>query len=142
MTKLKFALVLLFLLPFAGWSQVNTEKTLSSDTTKIVDNDLSFYVVSEQMRKYGEIEVCVFSDKMNMCVGNLTTSFEIHIFDANDQLIAKSIWLGMNLNIKFKKNYPKAKYVLIKAVKPFVINKTSGRKIYQDEPLSGKFMLK
>lgn len=142
MIKLKYTLVLLLFIPFAGWSQVTPEKSPSTDTAKIVDNELSFFVVSEQMRKYGEIEVCVFSDKMQMCVGNLTTSFEIHIFDANDQLIAKSIWLGMNLNLKFKKNYPKASYVVIKAVKPFVINKTSGRKIYQDEPLSGKFKLK
>ena len=142
MIKLKVTLAFLFFLPFAGWSQETPEKPQTADTAKIYDNELSFYVVSEQMRKYGEIEVCVFSDKVNMCVGNLTTSFEIHIFDANDQLLAKSIWLGMNLNIKFKKNYPKAKYLEIKAVKPFVINKTTGSKIYQDEPISGKFTLK
>ena len=71
----------------------------------IYDNELSFYVLSEQMRKYGEIEICIFSDRKNMCVGNLMTSFEIFIYDSNKKLLAKSIWLGMKMKLKFKKKY-------------------------------------
>ena len=108
----------------------------------LYDNELSFYVLSEQMRKYGEIEICIFSDSKNMCVGNLMTSFEIFIYDSNKKLLAKSIWLGMEMKLKFKKKYPNADYIEIRAVKPFVVNKSSGNRIYQDEPLMLTYSLR
>lgn len=108
----------------------------------IYDNELSFYVLSEQMRKYGEIEICIFSDRKNMCVGNLMTSFEIFIYDSNKKLLAKSIWLGMKMKLKFKKKYPNADYIEIRAVKPFVVNKSTGNRIYQDEPITLTYSLR
>ncbi len=134
-------ILLLIFLSTSALSQETKFVSPKPDST-IYDNELSFYVLSEQMRKYGEIEICIFSDRKNMCVGNLMTSFEIFIYDANNKVIAKSIWLGMKMKLKFKKKYPNADYLEIRAVKPFVVNKSTGNRIYQDEPITLTYSLR
>jgi|GEM_PF-320598 len=133
---------LLLLFAMAISAQAQEKHTGPKPDTAMVDNDLSFYVLSEQMRKYGELQLCIFSDVKQMCVGNLMTSFEVFIYDSNDVVLAKSIWLGMNMKLKFKKKYPGADYVIIKAVKPFVVNKSTGNRIYQDSPIMLNYSLR
>jgi nitrous oxidase accessory protein NosD len=79
--------------------------------------------------------------KTDNCVENLTTGFQVNIYDAQDKELWNSIWTGRKLDIKFKKNFPDAARVEIKANKNYVINTMTGTRIYQDEPLQLDYKL-
>lgn len=105
------------------------------------DNELAFDVVWENLNESGELIICVKSLKTDNCVENLTTGFQVNIYDAQDKELWNSIWTGRKLDIKFKKNFPDAARVEIKANKNYVINTMTGTRIYQDEPLQLDYKL-
>ena len=106
------------------------------------DNELAFNVVWEDLDSSGEMIVCILSNNTGNCVENLTTGFQITVFDKTGKEVWNSLWTGRKLDIKFKKGFPEASYVMIEANKNYVVNTMTGTRIYQDEPLSLKYMLK
>lgn len=102
---------------------------------KWVDDNLTFKILYENIRKTGELHLCIANTENDLCVGNLMTPFEVFVFDRKDSLIWSSIWTGTNMNLKFKKRLPTAAKVHIKAKGPFVINKLTTTRIYQKKPL-------
>jgi hypothetical protein len=105
------------------------------------DNNLQFKVMRDQMRSRSELEICIYHTTRGACIENLVTGFEVRIYDAAGKELWNSLWTGKNKNIKFKKKFPTASYVVIKATRPFVINELSTNRIYQDKPLELKYKL-
>ncbi|MDG1710265.1 MAG: hypothetical protein P8H05_03670 [Schleiferiaceae bacterium] len=91
------------------------------------DQELSFSLIHEEIKENGFLELCI--SKNGVCIENLTVGFTIVIFDKMGKEILNSLWTGKNMNLSFKRAYPEAKEILIKAGAPFVINKISGTRI-------------
>jgi len=106
------------------------------------DNNLTFKVKKDLIKQFGELEICVFDAKRELCVENLMTRYEVIIYNAANKEIWSSLWTGKDMNMKFSKNFPDAHYIIIKAMKPFVINKLSGTRIHMDKPMELKHMVK
>jgi hypothetical protein len=100
------------------------------------DNDLTFKVVDDKLKLKSELEICIA--KNETCVENLVTGFEVRIYDSAGKELWNSLWTGSNKRIKFKKKFPQASYVVIKATRPFVINQLTTNRIYQDKPMELK----
>lgn len=103
------------------------------------DNNLEFQVEEDLLRTLGELEICIFDGKREVCVENLMTMYEVRIFDSQNKEIWNSLWTGKNLKMKFSQPFPEANYIVIKALRPFVINKLTGTRIYQDEAMELKY---
>lgn len=99
------------------------------------DNDLNFRVEWEDLKRKGEMDLCIEKVSEGRCVGNVFTSFEVIVYDAGGREINKSIWSGLNMELKFRTPLPEAHHLVIRAVKPFVINALTKNKIYQDQPM-------
>lgn len=106
------------------------------------DNNLEFKVKEDLLKKFGELEICIFDKKREVCVENLMTTYEIRIYDANSKEIWNSLWTGKDMYMYFSEEFPKAHYIVIKALRPFVINKLTGTRIYQDEAMELKYYVK
>ena len=106
------------------------------------DNNLEFQVKSDLLKQFGELEICIFDSSRESCIQNLVTSYEVRIFNAANEELWNSLWTGNDMDMVFKKNFPEASYVIIKAMRPFVINKMTGTRIYQDEPMELKYTVK
>lgn len=105
------------------------------------DNDLVFEVLYENLDSTGELVICIKNVEVDRCIENLTTGFQVNIYGRGDKEIWTSLWTGRNLDFKFKKSFPEATYIIIKANKNYVINSMTGTRIYQDEPLELKYTL-
>jgi hypothetical protein len=108
---------------------------------KYYDNDLQFYVVEENVKRTGVIEICITnSDKR--CIENLLTGYEILVYDNSNKEIWASIWSGQSMRVKFDNKLPNAHYVIIRARAPYVVNKRTTTRIYQDEPIELKHFVR
>ena len=106
------------------------------------DNNLEFQVKKDLIKQFGELEICIFDSKRELCVENLMTRYEVRIYNAANEEIWNSLWSGKDMNMTFSKELPDASYIIIKAMKPFVINKLTGTRIHMDEPMQLKHMVK
>ena len=106
------------------------------------DNNLEFQVQSDLLKQFGELEICIFDKSHETCIENLVTAYEVRIYNAQQKELWSSLWTGKDMNMVFKKSFPEASYVIIKAMRPFVINKLTGTRIYQDEPMELKYTVK
>ena len=106
------------------------------------DNNLEFQVKKDLIKQFGELEICIFDSKRELCVENLMTRYEVRIYNAANEEIWNSLWSGKNMNMTFSKELPEASYIVIKAMKPFVINKLTGTRIHMDKPMELKYMVK
>ena len=106
------------------------------------DNNLEFKVLFEDMDSTGELMICIAQIANQKCVENLTTGFQVKIYDAANKEIWNSLWTGKNLDFKFKKPFPNAAYLTIEANKNYVVNTMTGTRIYQDEALFLKYNLR
>ncbi|MCX8148152.1 hypothetical protein [Thermaurantimonas aggregans] len=102
---------------------------------KWIDDNLTFKIVYENIKKSGELHLCIANKSNDLCIGNLMVPFEVFIYDKKDSLIWSSIWTGNNMQLKFKRKLPLAYKVNVKAKAPYVINKLTTTKIYQKQPL-------
>jgi hypothetical protein len=103
------------------------------------DNNLEFYVKQDLVKKFGELEICIYHKTNEMCIENLMTTYEIRVFDANNKEIWNSLWTGKDMYMSFSKALPTAQYLTIRALRPFVINKLTGTRIYQDKAMELKY---
>ncbi len=106
------------------------------------DNNLEFKVKKDLIKKFGELEICIYDTKRELCVENLMTAYEVRIYNAANEEIWNSLWTGKDMDMAFSKEFPEATYVVIKAIKPFVINKLTGTRIHMDKPMELKYTLK
>lgn len=106
------------------------------------DNNLTFYVKADMIKSFGELEICIWNSEREMCIENVMTTYEIRIYDAANKEIWNSMWTGKDMYMKFKKKMPNAHHLTITALRPFVINKTSTTRIYQDKPMALKYIVK
>ncbi len=106
-----------------------------------VDNNLSFYVVNESIKKDGKLTICVFDTTRDACIENLQTGFELKVYDASDEMIWEGIGSGRTKQVTLPTALPKASYITIKAFKPYVTNKRTGNLIYQDKAIQKKHTL-
>ncbi|MCC5918506.1 MAG: hypothetical protein JJU02_14385 [Cryomorphaceae bacterium] len=128
----KYFVSLLLLLLF---SQLRGQELIDG---KYYDNELSFFVIEENIRRTGALEICIVNID-NMCVENLMTGFEVLVYNAQNEIIWKSIWSGRNMRIKFKQKLPDAHTIHIIARAPFVVNKLTTTRIHQDKPMELKY---
>lgn len=132
----KLLMILAVALSATAFSQVQRE-----DGTWY-DDQLTFHVVKEQVVKFGEITICIWHKGNEMCVENLFTTYEVLVYDANDEEIWTSLWTGMYPDIKFEKELPTAAYVIIRAKRDYVKNILTGNKIYTDGMMELKYDLR
>lgn len=114
---------------------INFTTAQSYQNGKWTDEDLLFKIVYENIKKTGELHLCIANKNNDMCIGNLMVPFEVLIYDRKDSIIWSSIWTGNSMKLKFKKRLPMAYKIHIKAKAPYVINKLTTTKIYQNQPL-------
>ncbi len=108
---------------------------------KYYDNNLRFYVVEENVKRTGLLDICI-ADENNRCVENLMTGYEVWAYDQSGKVIWKSIWSGQKMRMTFKQKIPNAHSIEIKARAPFVVNKLTTTRIYQDSPMELRYTLK
>jgi len=105
-----------------------------------VDNNLNFKVISERVQQRGMMKICI-SDTTGECIQNLSSGFVVRIFDEND----KQLWAGKSAGreemLKFPSAMPEASYLVLTAFKPYVLNRATGTRIHQDEPIELKYFL-
>lgn len=106
------------------------------------DNNLEFHVKADMIKTFGELEICIWDSKREMCVENVMTTYEVRIYDANNKEIWNSMWTGKDMYMKFKKKMPNAHHLTITALRPFVINKSTTTRIYQEKPLELKYTVR
>lgn len=134
--KGKFLLTILFvILSFLGYSQ---EKI----GDKWVDNNLTFEIVKDNIKKKGEFTFCIFDTLRGSCIQNLSTGIEVKAFDSEGKLIWEGIATGMKKSLKLPRPLPTARYLTLVAFKPWVANKSTGNPIHQDKPIEIKYYIK
>lgn len=106
------------------------------------DNNLEFQVQVDLLKEFGELEICIFDSKREVCISNVMTSYEVRIYNAANKEIWNSLWTGKDMDMVFSKKFPDAHHVVIKALRPFVINILTGTRIYMDEPMELKYTVK
>ena len=108
---------------------------------KWYDDNLQFVVVDENLAGDGTLSWCIEQKKEGRCVENLSTAFEMMVYDASGKELVKSLWIRNQKTIKLKKPLPTAHRVVIKATHASVINTLTGTRIYQTAPLELEFIL-
>ena len=132
----------LILVAFSILSFVSVRAQVQKEDGTWWDNNLDFEVLYENLDSTGELVICIKNIEVDRCIENLTTGFQVNIYGSGDKEIWTSLWTGRNLDFKFKKPFPEASYIIIKANKNYVVNSMTGTRIYQDEPLELKYTLR
>lgn len=114
-------------------------QTLVGD--KWVDNNLSIQIVSESLKKNGIFEYCLYNDQSEACVQNLSTGIEVKVLAANGDVLWEGVGTGRAKRIKVPVKLDQAYKIRITAFKAFVVNKTTGNKIHQDEPMMVEYII-
>ncbi len=133
MRKLFFLLVFLNTLGLTAQTQVGD---------KWVDNDLSLQIEYEDVRKTGVFTFCIYQTVRKQCIENLTTGLHVEVQDASGKVLWKGTAMGRKKSMKLPGKYPNAAFLVLKAFKPFVVNKNTGTRIHQDETLELKYSIK
>lgn len=107
-----------------------------------VDNNLTIWLEEDQVRSQGVLYYCVADTSRGVCIQNLSTGFELKLYDAQGQMIYEGFASGRRRGVKLPQAFPKAYEVEIIAFKPFVVNKSTASRIYQDERIRVKYKLK
>ncbi len=108
---------------------------------KWVDNNLTFQVVKQSIKKDGILTLCIADTTRDACIENLQTGFELKVFDGDGNMLWEGIGSGRTRQVKLPKALPSASYITIVAFKPFVTNKRTGTRIHQEKPIRTKYTL-
>ena len=107
-----------------------------------VDNNLTIWVEQDEIRSKGVLYYCIADTSRGTCIQNLSSGFELKLFDKNGKLIYEGIASGRRRGVQLPKAYPNAYEVEMKAFKPWVINKSNAGRIHQDEAIRVKHKVK
>jgi hypothetical protein len=132
-------LILILFLTSLGFSSLDAQTLVGE---RWVDNSLSIRIEKESIRKMGKLTICIYSTETNVCIENLFTAFETRIVDASGKEIWNALWMGQKKSVVFKKALPEGYKIHITATQPFVINATTGNRIYQDKEISVEYILR
>lgn len=108
---------------------------------KWVDNSLTFKVLSESIKKDGNIMICIVDTERDICIENLQTGFEIKVYSSGGEVLWEGIGSGRMRKVQLPKALPQASYITLKAFKAHVTNKRTGTLIHQDKPMEIKYSL-
>tara|TARA_R110002050_G_scaffold297447_1_gene458936 strand:+ start:1258 stop:1662 length:405 start_codon:yes stop_codon:yes gene_type:complete len=106
-----------------------------------VDDDLQFIVVEQFIRGKGEIYICLSDSAGEVCIENLVSGYELKVFDAQENLLWEGFGSGRSKGVKLPQAFPQARYITLKAFKPWVVNKRTGNKIHQAKAIELKYTL-
>lgn len=106
-----------------------------------VDNNLTIWVIRDQIKKKGQFYYCVADTSRDRCIVNLTTGVHVQVYNKNDNLLWKGRATGRTSGLKLPEQLPQAEYLTIKAFDSYVINKSTGTHIYQKEPIRIKYYI-
>lgn len=109
---------------------------------KWVDKDLTLMLVNQNIRSKGEFYVCVWDSARSVCIENLVTGFEIEIMDQNGKVLYQGTASGRRKGLRLPEPLPTAGSIKLKAFKPWVINKSTGTYIYQEDRITVKYPIK
>lgn len=109
---------------------------------KWVDNNLTIWVEEDLIRTKGALYYCVADTSRDVCIRNLSTGFELRLFDAQGKLIYEGFASGRRRGVKLPQAYPNAYEVELVAFKPWVINKSTAGKIHQAKAIRVKYRVK
>ncbi len=104
-----------------------------------VDNNLTIWIEQDLIRVKGALYYCVADTSRDVCIRNLSTGFELKLFDANGKMIYEGFASGRRRGVKLPQPFPNAYEVELKAFKPWVINKSTASKIHQAEAIRVKY---
>jgi len=107
-----------------------------------LDNNLTIWIENDQIRTKGELYYCIADTSRGTCIQNLSSGFELKLYDAQGKLIYEGFASGRRRGVKLPKAYPQAREVELKAFKPWVINKSNAVKIHQDKAIEVKYKVK
>lgn len=134
--KIKVLFLVIFVnLTFLGYAQ---EKV----GDKWVDNNLTFDIIRDDIKKKGEFTFCIFDTIRFACIDNLSTGIEVKAYDSSDKLVWEGKATGMLKSLKLPRPLPTARYITLVAFKARVTNKSTGNFIYQDKPIEIKYYIK
>ena len=109
---------------------------------KWVDNNLTIKVIDDQVKSLGVFVFCVLDSATQFCIENLTTGIEVEIYNRQNEILWKGLGSGRTKKLKLIAPMPDAHYLKIKAFKPWVVNKSSGNRIHQDNRIEIKYFVK
>jgi hypothetical protein len=109
---------------------------------KWVDNNLTLKVAYDKIKTQGVFAFCVYQSAEEKCVENLTTGVEIEVQDAQGKVLWKGTAKGHKKSLKLPAAYPNATYLVLRAFKPWVVNKNTGTRIHQEKALEIKYSIK
>lgn len=130
---------LLFLCLFLSAAGLQAQEKING---RWVDNNLTIWIEDDQIRKEGVLYYCVADTSRGVCIRNLSTGFELKLYDAQGKLIYEGFASGRRSGVKLPKAYANAYEVEITAFKPWVINKSTATKIHQDKAIRVKYRVK
>jgi len=107
-----------------------------------VDNNLTIWIEQDLIRKQGALYYCVADTSRGVCIQNLSTGFELKLYDAQGKLIYEGFASGRRRGVKLPKPFPNAYEVEIIAFKPYVINRSTASRIHQAEKIRVKYRVK
>lgn len=120
--------------------------TLSFAQTKVgdkwYDNNLVLDITQDNIKSNGVFEFCVKDTLGGTCIQNLSTGIEVSVFNTTDEILWKGIASGRTTKLKLIAAMPDAHYMVIKAFKPWVTNRSTGTRIHQEERLYLKYFVK
>ncbi|PTM05559.1 MAG: hypothetical protein DA405_03375 [Bacteroidetes bacterium] len=106
-----------------------------------VDDNLQFIVLEQYLKDKGEIYICLSDSAGEVCIENLVSGYELKVFDAQNKLLWEGFASGRRKGVKLPQAYPQARYVALKAFKPWVVNRRTGNKIHQAKAIELKYTL-
>lgn len=133
MKKLFFAFAWMYTVSLGAQTQVGD---------KWVDNELTLHVEFDKIKETGVFAFCVYQSAEKKCVSNLTTGLEIKVLDAAGKILWQGTAKGIKKSLKLPKKYPTAKTLVLRAFKPYVINKNTGTRIHQEAPIEITYNIK
>lgn len=107
-----------------------------------VDNNLTIWIEQDQIRSKGVLYYCIADTSRGTCIQNLSSGFELKLYDKEGKLIYEGIASGRRRGVQLPKPFPKAYEVEIKAFKPWVTNKSNAGRIHQDQVIRVKYKVK
>jgi len=108
---------------------------------KWVDNNLTIQVKVDRIKTKGEFYICIADTSRGECIENLVSGVEVKVYDRGNNLLWEGIASGRTVGMSLPKPMPNAHYLRIKTFKPWVINKSTGTRIHQDEHINVKYYI-
>lgn len=108
----------------------------------LVDNNLTMRLVDDKIKRHGEFTICIGDTAGGPCIQNLVTGLKIKVWDASGELLWEGKATGRLKSMRLPRAMPRAARLELEAFKPYVVNKSTGTRIHQDEKIHVKHAVK